>query len=193
MGQNAHSFNVLIVSAQPKLNASLLGILGERRNYITTVTDSVSSAKALLRERIFDLVLINAPLPDDDGVKLSIELSSGTGCAVLLMINADRYSEIFDLVFPHGVYTLPKPTVKIFVTQALDWLECTCGRLGKISERSRTLEDRMKEIRLINRAKWLLISSRGMTEDEAHRYIQKQAMDDCTSKLAVAERLIGSM
>ena len=48
----------------------------------------------------------------------------------------------------------------------------------------------MNEIRLINRAKWLLISEVKMDEPAAHRYIEKQAMDRCISKREVAEDII---
>ena len=48
----------------------------------------------------------------------------------------------------------------------------------------------MNEIRLVNRAKWLLISELKMTESDAHRYIEKQAMDLRISKREVAENVI---
>ena len=48
----------------------------------------------------------------------------------------------------------------------------------------------MEEIRLVNRAKWLLISALNMHESDAHRYIEKQAMDRCVSKRQVAEEII---
>ena len=48
----------------------------------------------------------------------------------------------------------------------------------------------MEEIRLVNRAKWLLIEQLRMTESEAHRYIEKQAMDRCVTKLSIAENII---
>ena len=48
----------------------------------------------------------------------------------------------------------------------------------------------MEEIRLVNRATWLLIRERNMTEPDAHRYIARQAMDRCISKRAVAVEII---
>lgn len=48
----------------------------------------------------------------------------------------------------------------------------------------------MEEIRLVHRAKWLLINELKMEEPQAHRYIEKQAMDLCTSKRQVAEDII---
>jgi response regulator NasT len=48
----------------------------------------------------------------------------------------------------------------------------------------------MEEIRIVNRAKWLLISEIKMDEPNAHRYIEKQAMDRCVSKREIAEEII---
>ena len=51
----------------------------------------------------------------------------------------------------------------------------------------------MEEIRLVNRAKWLLIEKQNMTELEAHRYIEKQAMDQCVQRKEIALQIIGSI
>ena len=51
-------------------------------------------------------------------------------------------------------------------------------------------EEKIDEIRLVNRAKWLLIECLSMTEADAHRYIEKQAMDLRLSKREVAENII---
>ena len=48
----------------------------------------------------------------------------------------------------------------------------------------------MEEIRLVNRAKWLLIGELKMDEPSAHRYIEKQAMDRCVSKGEVARGIL---
>ena len=48
----------------------------------------------------------------------------------------------------------------------------------------------IEEIRLMNRAKLILIKMRGMTEAEAHRFIVHSAMDRCVKKRRVAEEII---
>ena len=48
----------------------------------------------------------------------------------------------------------------------------------------------MEEIRIVNHAKWLLISEIKMDEPNAHRYIEKQAMDRCISRREIAEEII---
>ena len=61
-----------------------------------------------------------------------------------------------------------------------------------VNDTRKAIEEKMEEIRLVNRAKWLLIEELNMTEQEAHRYIEKQAMDRCVTKRAVAEQILST-
>ena len=63
-------------------------------------------------------------------------------------------------------------------------------RLRKSEKKALSIEEKMEEIRIVNRAKWLLIRELKLDEPEAHRYIEKQAMDRCISKRIVAEEII---
>ena len=63
-------------------------------------------------------------------------------------------------------------------------------KLRKTEKKTLSIEEKMEEIRIVNRAKWLLISELKMDEQGAHRYIEKQAMDRCVSKRVVAEEVI---
>ncbi len=50
----------------------------------------------------------------------------------------------------------------------------------------------MHEIRIMNRAKWMLIGKLNMTEEDAHHYIKKHAMDQGMTRRKVAEGIIKS-
>ena len=73
---------------------------------------------------------------------------------------------------------------------ALNWMSSARERLRKSEKKTLSIEEKMEEIRIVNRAKWLLISELKMDEQGAHRYIEKQAMDRCISKRIVAEEII---
>lgn len=47
-----------------------------------------------------------------------------------------------------------------------------------------------EDIKIINRAKQVLITRLSMSEPEAHRYIEKRAMDMRLTKRAVAESIL---
>ena len=52
------------------------------------------------------------------------------------------------------------------------------------------LQDKLEEIRLIDRAKCVLIQYLNMTEQQAHRYIEKQSMDLRQSRVVTAESIL---
>lgn len=183
-------YSVLIVSASESLNASFKALLSRNKyDPIHTVPD-ISTAKRAFAERAYDFVIINSPLPDDNGTRFSIDCCNEKSTVVLLLIRAEFYDEIFDKVAEHGVFTLPKPLSKPTVLVALGWLSSARERLRKSERKTLSIEEKMEEIRIVNRAKWLLIGELKKDEAAAHRYIEKQAMDRCISKREVAEEII---
>ena len=90
----------------------------------------------------------------------------------------------------HGVFTLPKQTSKPTLLTAINWMSSARERLRKTEKKTLSIEEKMEEIRIVNRAKWILIRELKLDEPEAHRYIEKQAMDRCISKRIVAEEII---
>ncbi len=52
------------------------------------------------------------------------------------------------------------------------------------------MEQRIEDIRIVNRAKCLLIQYTRLTEEEAHRFIEKQAMDRRLTKREIAEEIL---
>ena len=69
-------------------------------------------------------------------------------------------------------------------------MESARGRLRHFERKSLSIEVKMAENRLVNKAKWILSSELSMNEPDAHRYIEKQAMDRCIAKRTIAEEII---
>ena len=151
---------------------------------------ALGQARRRLADTEFDIVLINTPLPDDFGMQLAIDICSTSGAGVLLLVKNDHYNDVYAKVVGYGVIALSKPTSRQMVAQNLRILCATRERMRRMQEKQATVEEKIKEIRLVNRAKWLLIECLRMTEAEAHRYIEKQAMDLRISKREAAENII---
>lgn len=183
-------YSVLIVSAADAFNASLQALLPDSKFSPIRIENSINSAKRILIERTYDFIIINAPLPDDSGTRFAIDISGTKTTVVLLMVRSELYASTFEKVAEYGVYVLPKPSSKLTVLQAVDWMISSRERLKKLEKKSVSLEDKMVEIRTVNRAKWILIEHLRMTETDAHHYIEKQAMDRCISKREAAENII---
>lgn len=183
-------YSVLVVSASDAFNSALTPLLPESKFDPIRIETSVNSARRALSERGYDFIVINSPLPDDSGIRFAIDLSGLKTSVALLMVRSDVYAAMYNKVAEHGVYVLPKPTSKPIVSQAIDWMIATRERLKKFEKKTVSTEEKMQEIRIVNHAKWILIEHVKMTEAEAHRYIEKQAMDYCISKREMAEEII---
>ena len=183
-------YSILIVSATDSFTSAFADLLPEARYSPVDTVTSISVAKRVLAEKTYDFVIIDAPLPDDAGTRFAIDTCTTKQSAVLLLVKNDIHAGIHDRVAEYGVFTLPKPISKVTMTHALNWLESARERLRQFEKKSISIEDKMAEIRLVNKAKWLLISELHMSEPDAHRYVEKQAMDRCVSRRCIAEEII---
>lgn len=183
-------YSVLIVSENEKFRTSLMPVLPENTFSPVDSTTSMSSARKILIERKYDLMIINTPLLDDFGTKFAIDASNEKNIATLILVKRDSYAETYSKVVKYGVFTLAKPTSPQTFAQALDWLCAMREKLRRYEKTISSVEDKMQEIRLVNRAKWILIKDLKMSEEDAHRFIEKQAMDKCITKMEIAKNII---
>ena len=186
----AKTYAVLVVSSSQKMNTALAPLLPETLYAPVEFASSVTAAKRRMLEQSFDFVILNSQISDDAGLRFAIDASGDRSTVVLMLVPDEKHDEVRETVGAYGVYTLAKPTSTTMLSRALFWMAATRERLGKLAEKTATVEEKMEEIRLVNRAKWLLIEQLGMSEAEAHRHIEKHAMDAGSTKKKVAEDII---
>ena len=138
----------------------------------------------------FDLVLINTPLKDDFGTQLAIDVCVDSTAGALLFVKTELYDSVNARVMEYGVVTLSMPSSGALVSQSLRMLCAQRERLRRMEQKQQSVEDKIEEIRLVNRAKWLLIECLSMTEADAQRYIERQSMDQRITKRLAAENII---
>lgn len=189
---NAQTYSVLVVSSQQKFNDALSSMLPPSEYYPVCFTSNIASARRQLLSRGYDLVIVNAPLPDESGTRFAIDASNRMDTVVLLLLRAENFEEVTARVTSHGVFTLQVPFPASSIRQGLKWMVSARERLRRMETKNLSIEEKMEEIRLVNKAKWLLIEQKNMHEADAHRYIEKQAMDCCTSKKEIAQNIIQS-
>lgn len=148
-------------------------------------------ARRMLLDAPVDIVIINTPLKDDFGTELALDLADGSA-GVLLLVKNELYDQICYKVEDSGVLTLGKPTSRQGFYSAVKLLTAMTARLSKLEKANHTLQEKMADIRVVNRAKWLLIEHHHMKEQDAHYFIEKQAMDTRLSRREVAENIIRS-
>ena len=91
-----------------------------------------------------------------------------------------------------GVLVLEKPLHRAWLQQALAVASATRSRLSALQKQNLRLRQQVDDIRLVARAKILLVQHLNMTEPQAHHFIEKQAMDRRVPKRQVAEGILRS-
>lgn len=183
-------YSVMIISASDTFTNAIKELLPSHEFAPVVCVNGINAAKRMLNQRAFDFVLINSPLLSETGTKFACKMCTSTSTVVLLFTKADMFAQIYEEVTPFGVFTLQKPVSDKAVLTALLWMVAARERLRQSAQKEITFEEKMREIRLVNRAKWLLIENRRFAEADAHKYIEKTAMDRCVPKSDIAEEII---
>lgn len=121
---------------------------------------------------------------------------SGGASAVAAIDAAERSSSAILLLTDDTA--LPRRCIRAGVMTAhpdelaavLPALLASAERLRTLRDKTSSLQQRLDDSRIVARAKLLLISRLGMSEGDAHRYIEKTAMDSCLPRRDVAEGII---
>lgn len=184
------SYSVLIVSSSDIINQAIKEIFSSPLYSVVNTVSSISAADRALEERDFDFVVINAPVGDDTGFKFALETADSSSSVILYMAKTELYTFTYNALVSRGIFMMQKPLSKTAFQTASSWMISARERMRKTEKKELSFEEKMQEIRIVNHAKWILISELKMTENEAHKYIEKQAMDRCVSKTEVAEEII---
>ena len=182
--------NALIVSAGNNANEYLARHMAELGYTRPAIVPSGSEARRLLDARAVEVVVINTPLPDEFGHELGVDAVAKTDAGVMLLTKADTADQIADRLQACGVMVLGKPFSAPQFRQAVQMAAATCQRLALLRAENQKLLDKIAQLRLVDRAKCYLIEKKGYTETEAHRLIEKQAMDTRRSRGEVARELL---
>ena len=182
-------YSVLVVSPAGR-GADFLASVFDAPTFDPVVNAlSAGEARRLLSSEQYDLIAVNSPLPDETGIDFCIDAAQGPS-GVMLFVKNDIYEIVSSQCTREGIFVIPKPNTQRNVAQSVTLLCAICEWLRKYEKKTRTLREKMDSIRIVNRAKWLLIERLGMTEQDAHGYIEKEAMNRRRTSREIAEEII---
>lgn len=191
MASGKNIYKVLVAGANDKTFALLQTLLPGSSYDPPLRAGSAGEAKRMALDYAVDITILNAPMRDEFGTQLALDLARDN-VGVLLLVPGESFDGVRDQVEDEGVMTLLKPLTRQTLEMGLHMITALRGKLLQMDRRNRALQEKMTDIRTINRAKWLLIEQLRMTESEAHYYIERQAMDTRLSRREVAENIIRS-
>lgn len=180
----------MIVSSSSKGHEMLASIL-KLTPYSNIVTaESASDAKRKIAEDAFDIVIINCPLSDEFGINLAEDIAEETSSAVALIVKTELSAQVEHRATNFGALVIEKPISKQLFIQSMKMLSSASKRIKNLQKENLKLKEKIEDIRIIDRAKHALVQYLGMNENQAHRYIEKQAMDMRLTRREVAQNIL---
>lgn len=178
-----------LIAANEQVAASLKEIMAHAGQYQITVCQTAGEARRSISRLETDLVIINTPLPDDTGIGLAEDVSTGTDCSVILLVKAELSDMLQEKVEDSGVFVVPKPLSRQLFYTALKYVGAARQKLFMAQKKHIECKRALEDLKIVCKAKCLLIMD-GLTEEEAHKKIERDAMNQRKTKRGIAEEII---
>lgn len=179
----------LLVTKASEAADSIALVLRECGAEDISVSDG-EHTRAALSDSAYDLVIVNTPLESEYGLGLAAEISRSHSCAVMVLIKSENIEEASKKLEGRDIFLVPKNVGKAMLVQSAKYAIAMHNALKKQTEAADALRQKLDDIKLIDRAKCVLIEYLRISESQAHRQIQKQAMDQRLSQVAVAMNIL---
>ena len=182
----AESHSVLLVSRDNKIISQISAFLVPPLFDLTTTSD-FNEARRLASERTFNIIIADSGDGFDTDFAINVADSYST---ILLLVPNEHFDEISYRVEGYGILTITKPFEPFYFYNMVKIAIAVQYKVQVLSSQTTKLKVKMEEIKQVNRAKMLLMSNMNMSEQEAHRYIEKEAMDRGMKRIAISEEII---
>lgn len=182
---------VLVISSSKSASDALVSFLRDSFQCTPKLVESAYQAKSYLdKEPAVELAVINSPLMDESGFELAEYIIEKTAANCIFMIKEEHVEKISEHAEKCGIIIVGKPFSRTLLYQLVKTLEIAVTRSLKLYSENLRLEEKIREIQTIDKAKFMLIEYKGMTESEAHAYVEQYAMNKRKKKSIAALELI---
>lgn len=180
--------SIVIFSEQSETLDNITLAAGEFGFSDISVSEADGAVK-LVSEKSFDMVFINAPLGNVYGLDIAAAACKN-GCGVILAAPSKHCGEIAKKLGCMNVFILPRPLSKAMLLQTFRFVALTTRNEAELCGEKTRLEQKLQDVKLIDRAKCVLVEVLKMSEADAHRQIQKQSMDRQVPQVVIAQDIL---
>ena len=183
-------FRVLIADDEKPVAAGLQGQLETLGYDVVAVVNDGHNAIEVCRRQLPDVVLMDIEMPGLDGLSAARQIVLDPGTPVVIL-TAHGHANLIDQAVEDGVvYYLLKPVTSPSLHAALQMAVARSRELKDLRQSVNTLETTLRERKLIERAKGILMTRRNMPEAEAFRFLQRQSQDRRMPMAKLAESIV---
>ena len=158
-----------------------------------------ASSTAQVRQKIspysgadpVDIMILKLPLEDGEGIEQILDMAGkNRHLQTVLMVRRDAYEQTAYRCRNSQIFVLALPAQAQVMLEAVRFMLAVGRGMADRDDEVLQLRKKLSEIGYITKAKCLLIQYRSMTEEEAHYYLERTAMDRCVAKKEIALEII---
>jgi len=183
----------------------VLGIQGKEltkqiKNYLIRMgSTSVQEAKdadnllRLTRMQSPQLIIFDPSSYGPNGIQISKIITRGKIAPIMFIVSQIIYRQTIEDIINKEAYASTYLTIPFTEEQFRIALTTTTASYKKITELEQKiikLNEALAEKKKITKAKEILINKNGMTEPDAHRYLQRKSMETGTPIKTIAQKII---
>ncbi|MGH3646752.1 MAG: ANTAR domain-containing response regulator [Micromonosporaceae bacterium] len=181
---------VLIAEDEALIRLDLAEMLAEEGYVVVGEAGDGETAIRLAEETKPDLVILDIKMPIMDGIAAA-ERIAGSRLAAVVILTAFSQRDLVERARTAGAMAyLVKPFQKSDLVPAIEIAMSRFAEVMALESEVASLSDRLETRKAVERAKGVLMSDYGMSEPEAFRWIQRNAMDHRMTMRDVAERIV---
>ena len=135
----------LIVSAGASSNEYISARLTELGYARPLIVPSAAEARRRMLESDFELIVVNAPLPDEFGHELCADAVEKTDAGVVFLAKAAVAEQLLTPLSEQGVLLVTKPFSNTFFLQAIHMAAASNHRLLLLRQENQRLQEKLAQ------------------------------------------------
>lgn len=188
--QEPRKSTLLFVQDAAAEPAALGAFAAEQPALALVTADGLDEAERKLAQLDPALVVWQCDAPGLPALRQCVRLAEGSEAVFLLLVRPGTYEAVWQFVQAAGICVMSWPAPQEVFRQTLRNLLLLKKSLRAMQEKTDQLQSQLQDMKRIQKAKSLLMNQLGMSEADAHRWIEKAAMDRCVKKHEIAETII---
>ena len=138
----------------------------------------------------YNAVVVSTPLRSEFGLNFVAEVSKKSEAAVIILARADIAEDVQNRIKFTGAFVIGKPFPKSSLAQSVKMALLAKENINRLEQEKNELSKQLDDVKAIDRAKCCLIEYLNLTENQAHRHIQKLAMDTRRTQREIADDIL---
>ena len=180
---------ILVIAAKPRIQSSVRSALTAKYGRVLTAETVQEARRAVEREKIA-LMVIFSPLKDEEEIPRLFDMADRRGIAAGYIVGREIYGETAYRLEGRNVFVVAYPLQMDQVLQIVSFLYQVQKRFWLVLSEQERLQRQVQDIQIACRVKCLLVEKREMTEEEAHHFIEQEAMNTGLSKREAALKIL---